>query len=100
MLWNPSSQRLLNVEADEAGRLRAFRERFGRGWDAEKMDEEVEHNGEEGEDGEGGGEDNLMDLISRFGNEGEVGEGERGERGSEGSEGGRRGSRRVGGSDE
>jgi hypothetical protein len=25
----------LNVEEDEAGKLRAFRERFGRGWDAE-----------------------------------------------------------------
>ncbi|KAA6415570.1 MAG: 54S ribosomal 36 protein [Lasallia pustulata] len=34
-LWNPSSQKLMNVEADEAGRLRAFRERFGRGWDAQ-----------------------------------------------------------------
>jgi hypothetical protein len=33
-LWNPSSQKLLNVEADEAGRLKAFRSRFGRGWDA------------------------------------------------------------------
>lgn len=37
-LWNPSSQKLLNVEEDEAGRLRAFRERFGRGWDAETVD--------------------------------------------------------------
>lgn len=34
-LWNPSSQKLLNVEEDEAGRLRAFRAKFGRGWDAE-----------------------------------------------------------------
>lgn len=34
-MWNPSSQKLLNVEEDEAGRLRAFRERFGRGWDSE-----------------------------------------------------------------
>lgn len=33
-LWNPSSERLLNVEEDEAGRLRAFRSRFGRNWDA------------------------------------------------------------------
>lgn len=34
-MWNPSSQKLLNVEEDEAGRLARFRERFGRGWDAE-----------------------------------------------------------------
>ncbi|OMP85882.1 54S ribosomal protein L36, mitochondrial [Diplodia seriata] len=34
-LWNPSSQKLMNVEEDEAGRLRAFRARFGRGWDSE-----------------------------------------------------------------
>ena len=34
-MWNPSSQKLMNVEEDEAGKLRAFRERFGRGWDAE-----------------------------------------------------------------
>ena len=38
-LWHPSSQKLLNVEEDEAGRLRAFRERFGRGWDAEAVNE-------------------------------------------------------------
>lgn len=34
-LWNPSSHKLLNIEEDEAGRLARFRERFGRGWDAE-----------------------------------------------------------------
>ncbi|KAI9670226.1 MAG: hypothetical protein M1831_006440 [Alyxoria varia] len=32
-LWNPSNEGLANVEEDEAGRLRAFRRRFGRGWD-------------------------------------------------------------------
>lgn len=36
-LWNPSSQKLLNVEEDEAGRLRRFRARFGRGFDAEAL---------------------------------------------------------------
>jgi hypothetical protein len=41
-LWNPSSQKLLNVEADEAGRLRAFRARFGRGWDARTEADAVE----------------------------------------------------------
>lgn len=42
-LWNPSSQKLLNIEEDEAGRLKRFRGRFGRGWDAEAVtvDEDV-----------------------------------------------------------
>lgn len=40
-LWNPSSQKLLNVEEDEAGKLRAFRAKFGRGWDAETAIDEV-----------------------------------------------------------
>jgi len=41
-LWNPSSQKLLNVEEDEAGRLAAFRAKFGRGWDtdAEKVSDD------------------------------------------------------------
>jgi hypothetical protein len=42
ILWNPSSQRLLNVEEDEAGRLRRFRSRFGRGFDAESLEAEGE----------------------------------------------------------
>ena len=33
---------LRNKEEDEAGRLRAFRERFGRGWDAEVREEDGE----------------------------------------------------------
>lgn len=34
-MWNPSSQKLLNIESDEAGRLKKFRGRFGRGFDSE-----------------------------------------------------------------
>lgn len=34
LLWNPSSEKLLNLEDDEAGRLAAFRSRYGRGWDS------------------------------------------------------------------
>ncbi|MCJ1455246.1 hypothetical protein MMC28_005600 [Mycoblastus sanguinarius] len=75
-LWNPSSQKLLNMETDEAGKLRAFREKFGRGWDASKSKEEDrEGEGEEmyGLGGPGGGEkeDNLLDLISGYGQEAE-----------------------------
>lgn len=58
-LWNPSSQRLLNIEEDEAGKLRAFREKFGRGWDAERMDRGEEEKG-----------DSLVDLISGRGGAG------------------------------
>lgn len=39
ILWNPSSQKLLNIEEDEAGRLKRFRARFGRGFDVESVDE-------------------------------------------------------------
>jgi len=55
-MWQPSLDSLRNVEQDEAGRLRAFREKFGRGWDMEATD-----------DAEGAVEDaeeSLMDLIS------------------------------------
>ncbi len=48
--------------------MRAFREKFGRGWDVERM----EDGGEEGADGGKGREDNLMDLISGFGQEAEM----------------------------
>jgi len=33
LLWQPSEKSLRNVESDEAGKLAAFRERFGRGFD-------------------------------------------------------------------
>ncbi|KAL9103563.1 MAG: hypothetical protein Q9163_001401 [Psora crenata] len=83
-LWNPSSQKLLNVEADEAGKLRAFREKFGRGWDASRQGQ-PEGVAEEGEgyigqvhgsaQDQGGdraeAEDNLLDLISGYGREAE-----------------------------
>ncbi|KAL7907887.1 hypothetical protein GGI35DRAFT_481531 [Trichoderma velutinum] len=34
LLWQPSEKSLRNVELDEAGKLAAFRERFGRSYDA------------------------------------------------------------------
>ena len=79
-MWQPSLDSLRNVEQDEAGRLRAFRERFGRGWDLEGADEEGEAlnssrqdggkagkagKGKKGQDGgEAFGKESLMDLIS------------------------------------
>ena len=79
-LWNPSSQKLLSFEADEAGRLRAFRAKFGRGWDAASGAIAVAERGGDAE-GDAGRElvveeakeedDNLMDLISGYTEEGE-----------------------------
>jgi hypothetical protein len=96
-MWQPSLESLRNVEQDEAGRLRRFREKFGRGWDLDGGEEEGEGDGvEKGREGKGGrgegwGEEgeSLMDLISGSGQGGydeavderEVGSGEgRGER--------------------
>ena len=57
ILWQPSMASLRNIEEDEAGRLKAFREKFGRGWDAE----EVSEDGEVVEE-----QENYFDLISTF----------------------------------
>lgn len=66
----------MNVEEDEAGRLAAFRERFGRSWDAsapaadtkdavgDKAGEEAAKAQAQADQAE---EDNLLDLISSFG---------------------------------
>lgn len=40
VMWNPSEKSLKNVEVDEAGKLAAFRGRYGRGWDAESVEPE------------------------------------------------------------
>ena len=50
---------LRNVEEDEAGRLKAFREKFGRGWDAEEVTEDGAEAAEEEEE-------NFFDLIGSF----------------------------------
>lgn len=68
-VWNPSSSRLANVEQDEAGRLAAFRSKFGRGWDAiTPADEKGKENGDTA-NADQEEEDNLLDLISSFGTE-------------------------------
>ncbi|EER24276.1 hypothetical protein D8B26_005502 [Coccidioides posadasii str. Silveira] len=80
-LWNPSSEKLLNIEEDEAGRLRAFRNRFGRGWDAANtVSSDAAAAGEKPQPGKDVAQnaameemededDNLLDLISSFGQE-------------------------------
>lgn len=82
VLWNPSSQKLANVEDDEAGRLARFRERFGRGWDAEsgERDLDIDDGGEEmvrtkeqratntegyANESDESGLESLMDLIGQ-----------------------------------
>jgi hypothetical protein len=37
ILWNPTEKSLRNVEVDEAGKLAAFRERFGTAWDLDSV---------------------------------------------------------------
>ncbi|KAI9736958.1 MAG: hypothetical protein M1834_000547 [Cirrosporium novae-zelandiae] len=65
-LWNPSSQKLMNIEEDEAGKLAAFRNKFGRGWDAGiALDgDKLEHEEQLAADAQ---DESLLDLISGFG---------------------------------
>ncbi|CRG92327.1 hypothetical protein PISL3812_09384 [Talaromyces islandicus] len=93
LLWNPTSQKLVNLEEDEAGRLAAFRARFGRAYDANAgaVSKETEESGKKEADAQKQPtqaekeeaakaqaqaeaelqeeEDNLLDLISSFGQE-------------------------------
>ncbi|KAA8644559.1 hypothetical protein EYZ11_001452 [Aspergillus tanneri] len=77
LLWNPSSSKLMNVEEDEAGRLAAFRARFGRSFDANVATEEETGESKKLSKEEAATEaaaaqeeeDNLLDLISSFGQE-------------------------------
>ncbi|KAL1888856.1 hypothetical protein Cpir12675_006010 [Ceratocystis pirilliformis] len=58
-LWQPSDRTLKNVELDEAGKLAAFRDRFGRGFDLQKDPSEEGYN-------EADVEFDLGDLISEY----------------------------------
>ncbi|KAK0635738.1 hypothetical protein B0T17DRAFT_462395, partial [Bombardia bombarda] len=71
IMWQPTEKSLRNVELDEAGKLAAFRERFGRGWDLEAKKVEGEEEvtatatvveAEKSDDPF----DSLVDLISGF----------------------------------
>ncbi|RYP78250.1 hypothetical protein DL771_000727 [Monosporascus sp. 5C6A] len=77
VLWQPNESSLRNVEVDEAGKLAAFRGRFGRGWDAETRAAEGGEEAGAGGEGQkqqqqkkgGGGAtgiDALGDLISGY----------------------------------
>ncbi|KAI0884055.1 uncharacterized protein GGS22DRAFT_18566 [Annulohypoxylon maeteangense] len=79
VLWQPSDSSLRNVEVDEAGKLAAFRRRFGRGWDMEKAAEpseldklEAAAGGKEGETEKSKevaaeqSEDTLSDMVAWY----------------------------------
>lgn len=61
LTWQPSERSLKNVELDEAGRLAAFRERFGRAFDTQAAAEEGEEAVQKQEEDEGYG-----DLIASY----------------------------------
>lgn len=61
----------MNMEEDEAGRLRAFRNKFGRGWDAETVRENKGEEIMEGEEAVDEEEESLLDLITGYGQEAE-----------------------------
>ncbi|KAK6202033.1 hypothetical protein LQW54_009087 [Pestalotiopsis sp. IQ-011] len=71
LLWNPSERALKNVEVDEAGKLAAFRERFGRTWDLPAGAEEAAPDAVEGSEkmaAKAVEEDafSLDELVSRY----------------------------------
>ncbi|KAG6037096.1 hypothetical protein E4U40_006873 [Claviceps sp. LM458 group G5] len=76
LLWQPTDKSLRNVELDEAGKLAAFRERFGRAFDASQSLEEA--GGQEQGEGQKASaapaenepaEDDLTDLITAYATE-------------------------------
>ncbi|KAG5918575.1 hypothetical protein E4U61_001630 [Claviceps capensis] len=76
LLWQPSDRSLRNVELDEAGKLAAFRERFGRAFDASKSLEKEEGQVQEQEQKASAApaedepaEDDFSDLITAYATE-------------------------------
>ncbi|KAG6012155.1 hypothetical protein E4U43_007913 [Claviceps pusilla] len=67
LLWQPSEKSLRNVELDEAGKLAAFRERFGRAFDATAQSEDGEEGGASAEaNADAAGVDDFSDLIAEY----------------------------------
>ena len=69
LTWQPSEKSLKNVELDEAGRLAAFRERFGRAFDTQANDA-AEGSKEKGAAATAAAEEDIdegyHDLISSY----------------------------------
>jgi hypothetical protein len=69
LLWQPSEKSLRNVELDEAGKLAAFRERFGRAYDAAAQAVEGEAKEQEAaaaKAAEEGAGLNFEDLLAEY----------------------------------
>ncbi|KAL6863302.1 hypothetical protein ACO1O0_003549 [Amphichorda felina] len=62
LLWQPSEKSLRNVELDEAGKLAAFRERFGRAFDQQQQAGEADQQGQAAQEQH----DDYADLISSY----------------------------------
>ncbi|KAG6172183.1 hypothetical protein E4U11_005910 [Claviceps purpurea] len=78
LLWQPTDRSLRNVELDEAGKLAAFRERFGRAFDASPSLEKEEGQEQEQEQEQKASaapaedepaEDDFTDLITAYATE-------------------------------
>ncbi|KAK2590315.1 hypothetical protein QQS21_012009 [Conoideocrella luteorostrata] len=66
LLWQPSEKSLRNVELDEAGKLAAFRERFGRAFDATSQAEDGGGAAGEAPTEADAGVDGFADLITGY----------------------------------
>ncbi|KAG5925425.1 hypothetical protein E4U42_004302 [Claviceps africana] len=65
LLWQPSERALRNVELDEAGKLAAFRERFGRSFDANALSDDADE-GDAAAAAANDGVDDFADLITGY----------------------------------
>ncbi|KAH8163095.1 hypothetical protein CIB48_g5161 [Xylaria polymorpha] len=70
-LWNPNEKSLQNVEVDEAGKLAAFRDRFGHSWDMSAAGAgagatATATDAGSTKDGQEGSGDSLADLIAGY----------------------------------
>lgn len=64
--WQPNERSLRGVELDEAGRLAAFRQRFGRGFDASQASEEGGEAQQQQKQQESAPADDYADLLSAY----------------------------------
>ncbi|PHH90369.1 hypothetical protein CDD83_3855 [Cordyceps sp. RAO-2017] len=65
LLWRPDEKALRNVELDEAGRLAAFRGRFGRGFDAVRAADDAD-SADAGTADAADADQGYSDLISDY----------------------------------
>lgn len=66
LLWQPSERSLRNVELDEAGKLAAFRERFGHAFERSAQEGAVGKDGEKKNEVNAAAGDSFADLITGY----------------------------------